>query len=126
MKKYELYRLEREKGLSYREIASKYGVSMQNIAQACAKSNPCHFRFWNDEQCIYPNVRNWLNENKISNAELVRRMGVRPHRNTLLVVRNFLNGKADVPKSKIDKLLSITGFTYEHFFVTEGQAGDGI
>ena len=66
MKKYELYRLEREKGLSYREIASKYGVSMQNIAQACAKSNPCHFRFWTDEQCIYPNVRNWLNENKIS------------------------------------------------------------
>lgn len=124
MKKYEIYREEREKGLTYKQIAEKYGVSKQNVAQCCGKYNPNRFRFWTAELCVYPNVRNWLNENKISKAELIRRMGVRFHSNTNAVVRGYLKGKTYPPKQTIDKLLSITGLTYEEFFKADGQAGE--
>ena len=60
--------------MTYQEIADKYGVSRQVVGQACGKANPCRFRFWKDTACIYPNVRNWLNDNKISKSELVRRL----------------------------------------------------
>ena len=124
MKKYELYREERAKGLTYKQIAEKYGVTKQNVAQCCGEHNPKHFRFWTDEMCVYPNVRNWLNKNKMTKAELLRRLGVKPHQQTHNVLRNYLLGITFPSKQKIDKLLSVTGLTYEQFFAKEGQAGD--
>ena len=124
MKKYEIYREEREKGLTYREIADKYGVTRQNVAQCCAKYNPKHFHIWTERMCIYPNVRKWLNENKISKSELVRRMGVRVHAGTNSVVSSYLRGEHYPPKQTIDKLLSVTGLTYEKFFKTDKRVGD--
>lgn len=45
MKKYELYRTERDKGLTYQQIADKYGVSKQNVAQACQGKQKKAFPF---------------------------------------------------------------------------------
>ena len=119
MKKYEIYREERAKGLTYQQIAEKYGVSKQNVAQSCGKHGPNHFRSWTAESCVYPNVRKWLNKSKMTKNELIRRLGAKPHVNTHRVVGNYLQGKSYPSKQTIDKLLSITGLTYEEFFKTD-------
>jgi transcriptional regulator with XRE-family HTH domain len=119
MGKYELYRQEREKGLTYREIAEKYGVSYQAVAQACGKSQPNRFRFWTKDMCIYPNVRKWLNENKITYRELQRRLGWETCSANYIYIGNWLRGENYPRKQIIDKLLSATGLTYEQFFDTK-------
>ena len=124
MKKYEIYREERAKGLTYKQIAEKYGVSKQNVAQCCCQDNAKHFRVWTAETCVYPNVRKWLNDNKITKAELIRRMGVRVHSNPVAVIGGYLRGYSYPPKQTIDKLLSVTGLTYEKFFKTDKREGD--
>ena len=119
MKKYELYRAEREKGLTYREIAEKYGVSYQAVAQVCGKSQPSRFRFWTKQSCIYPNVRKWLNENKITYRELFHRLGWETCGANYTYMGDWLRGINYPRKQIIDKFLSVTGLTYEQFFETE-------
>lgn len=119
MKKYDIYREERAKGLSYKEIADKYGVSKQNVAIACGKSQKWNFRYWTATGCIYPNVRKWLNENQITTRELIHRLGIDYHNTTCARIRSYLIGHCYPPKMIIDKFLSVTGLTYEEFFETE-------
>ena len=116
-----MYREERENGLTYREIARKYGVSHQRVAQACSKYNPNLFRFHKETSFAYPNLCKWLNDNKISVAELVRRMGLETCANNYLRVRSIFSGKTEPRKRTIDKLISITGMPYEVLFSEEGE-----
>ena len=118
MKKYEIYREEREKGLTYQEIADKYGVSRQNVASACIGTQKRNFRFWSSSTCIYPNVLNWLNENQITCGELIFKMGWRAHSATYSKLYSYLSGVCYPPKLTIDKFLSVTGLSYEQFFAT--------
>lgn len=112
----DLYRSEREKGKTYREIAEMYGVSFQAVACACGKQKDYQFRAWTKERCIYPNLRNWLNENKISCKEFVRRMGQVPSGGSDYSFRNYLSGEAYPQKRTIDKMLEVTGLTYEQLW----------
>ena len=121
MKRFELYRAEREKGLTYRQIAAKYGVSHQVIGQACGKTNPLRFRYWGEKACVYPNVRAWLNDNKVSKSELIRRMGLETCPNTMAAIGANLNGRTFPQKHKIDMLLAVTGLSYEEFFEREAE-----
>ena len=123
MKKYEVYRQERNKGLTFQEIADKYGVSRQCVAKACANYCPARFIPIDEYRCIYPNVRKWMNDNKVSVAELVRRLGLGGYSESQVRMRNYLDGYSDPPKKTIDKLLAITGLTYEEFFEREEDEG---
>ena len=116
MKKCEIYRQERANGLTYQEIADKYGVSKQRIGQVCAEYNPFYFRPWSETSCVYPNVRNWLNKNKITKAELIRRLGLTLHYTHYTRVGYYLRGEHYPSKKMIDALLDMTGLTYEKFF----------
>lgn len=89
--KYELYRSDRESGMTYREIAKKHGVSYQYVAQVLGKQGTPHFRY--NTSCVYPAIRSWLNENEVSGMELVRRMDLLPLPENYLRVRDILNGK---------------------------------
>jgi hypothetical protein len=120
--KKDLYMMEREKGLTYQQIADKYGVSKQNVAQLCSKHEPSRFQY--NRTCAYPALRKWLNDNKCSTSELVRRMNLVAAPENIARMQRVLCKRNELKKWEIDKLLEITGMTYEELFcqeVTYGQ-----
>lgn len=119
--KKDLYMAEEARGLSRRETAEKYGVSTQMVHQACGKHGPGHFRKITENGCVYPNLRNWMNENKVSYMELLRRMGIFPVTQNLNTHKLWLSGRADPRKETIDKMIAITGIPYEKLFTKESN-----
>lgn len=116
MTKRDVFLQERQSGLTCQEIANKYGVSKQYVSQLCSKHNPSYFHHWSSTACVYPNVRRWLNDNKITCAELLRRLNLSNHSANHIRFRGYLSGKCYPPKQTIDNLLAVTGLTYEQFW----------
>ena len=108
---------ERKNGLTYREIAEKYGVSQQTVSATCRRC-PNHFRAYKAEEVIYPNLRKWLNENKVTRQEFAYGIGVRG-RTPARVVTLWFRGQRYPQKKTIDKMLEFTGLTYEELFEEE-------
>ena len=124
MTRTELYKELRLQGLTYREIAQRCGVSKQAVQQVCAKSSITQFRRVTEKGCVYPVLREWMNRNYVSKAEMYRRLYGTPcvGRNSV-TISDRLAGRADWKKREIDRLLKITGMTYERLFM-EGEHGD--
>lgn len=115
----DIYRAEREKGLTYRQIAEKHGVSFQTVAQACSKSDASKFRAFTESDCVYPNLRKWLNDNKVSRCEFIKRVGLCANNSASTIFGNYFRGKHYPNKQTIDKMLRVTGLTYEELFYRE-------
>lgn len=116
MKKCEVYRKERENGLTYQEIADKYGVSRQMVAQACGKFQPARFRYVTETGCPFINIRNWMNFYKITRSELIRRLGLEVLPCNRDRVNSYLSGRINPPKWFIDKMIEVTGLQYSMLF----------
>ena len=112
----DLFRAERAKGKTYKEIAEMYGVSHQRVAQVCCRQKDHQFRPFTEERCIYVNLRNWLNENKISLSEFARRCSNTVNGPTLNRFGGILRGSNYPNKQTIDKILAVTGLTYEQLW----------
>lgn len=115
----DLYREEREKGLNYRQIAEKYGVSYQAVHNALAQHAPHLFKPLTEKQVVYPNLRRWMNENKVGKREFIRRMDLVVSGKTVQNLSSWLAGKTYPSKKNIDLMLKITGLTYEELFQEE-------
>lgn len=102
--------------MTYREIAAKHGVSYQNVAQACAKMRKDYFKPYSPEDVVYPKLRRWLNENRVSRAELLRRMQFGWGYSYQARVSLWFRGESFPQKETIDKILEVTGLTYEELF----------
>ena len=113
----------RAKGLKYKEIAEIMGVSFQCVANMCGKSNPSHFQIISDK-VVYPNLRKWLNENKVSMSEFIRRCGHVPYGQGHARYRSWMYGENDPSKRIIDRCLEVTGMKYEELFYREVKADD--
>ena len=107
----------REQGRTYEEIAKHFGVSRQRVFQIVGGTNPYHFVGVTDEQCVYPTIRKWMNDNKISRNEVTRMIygNILPNNYRRTMCR--LAGRTEIGKDFIDKILELTGFTYEEAFV---------
>ena len=119
---YAMYREERDKGLTYQQIADKYGVTKQNVGLACRRANPNKFRYHPESRVVFPNLRKWMNDNKISILELTSRMGLEVAHPNLDRVRRILRGEGDPRRTTISKLMEVTGMTYEVLFAEGGDA----
>jgi hypothetical protein len=107
---------DREAGMMYKQIAEKHGVSAQYVAFVCSKYSSNHFRHVSETGCIYPNWRRWVNENKISKNEMLRRMGQAVVARNSERLREVMKGEILPRKDYIDKLLTVTGMSYEMLF----------
>ena len=117
--KAELYRKHREAGETYAQIAKRYGVSSQAVAAACARGQSGRFRAWTKEQCIYPNLRQWLNENQIGMTGLLCRLDILPTDSARGRYESYLKGRTYPQKKNIDRMLQVTGMTYEQLWMED-------
>lgn len=111
-------RLMRDQGMKYREIAEKFGVSQQYVAIVCGKYSPHRFVPIGDK-CIYPNLRKWMNENKITRREFLRRMSYEGSSENYVRLGRIITGERDPSKTYIDNMIRVTGLTYEKLFAEE-------
>ena len=115
--------LDSESGMTCRAIAEKHGVSHQRVQSVVGKYSPAHFRYLTESGCIYPNLRRWMNSNKVSRAEFLRRMGLEAYPENKRRLNAVMTGNYDVRRSFVDRMLRVTGMTYEEMFCLEVQDG---
>lgn len=60
---------------------------------------------------VFPGIHRWLWKNNTSIRELSARMNV-----NVMTLHQWLHGNREIRKSAIDKLLRVTGMTYEEAF----------
>jgi hypothetical protein len=108
-------------GVRHAEIARIVGVSRQRVSQICGKYTPGHFCTITEKECVYPLWRKWMNDNKVSRTEMIRRMGCEPHPEYLSRLHNWMRGNCYPLKQSIDLLLAATGLTYEQLFYRGGE-----
>lgn len=65
---------------------------------------------------IWPNMEKWLRDNKITYVALSEMLGYKAAPSNYQRVRNQMLGIAELRKRDIDKLLRITGMSYEQLF----------
>ena len=109
-------------GKTYQEIGDMFGISKQRVFQMIGgSSSPKYFRHITADCCIFNGIRKYMNDNKVSCMEMTRRIhgdtGPRYYQYT----KSKLNGNTELTKKYIDKLLEITGLTYEVAFQLESE-----
>lgn len=101
-------------GVSLQEIADKFGVSKQYIQQTLPteqlRSRRRHFI----RKPIYPNLETWLFKRGISNKDFAAMIEV-----SISTTGRIVSGSQNMSKSTIDKILAVTGMTYEEAFAKE-------
>lgn len=110
--------LMRLNGASLQEIAEKFGTTKQNVALFLPGGH-CKVRSKTYEDCIYPNIAWWLYEHRISYSRFSIMCGCSNDR-----IYRGLNGKVELRKSTIDKILEVTGMNYETAFSMERQEAE--
>ena len=110
--KADIYLAERDNGMTYREIAEKYGVSCQCVHICCMNNGGVSKKEISPRGCIYPNLRKWLNEDKDRQNRFIQAMKDYP-------VREYMKGERQPKKNAIDLMLKVTGMTYEELFKEE-------
>ena len=114
--KQHMLKLHNEDNMTFAEIGRHYGVSKQRIHQMIGKSSVYHFKPIPPTSCVFKGIRDWMNENYISKAELCRRLYTDRSPSNYCRMRVHLLGKNDMRKYDVDRYLKVTGLTYEVAF----------
>lgn len=107
--KADLYLADRAKGMTYRQISEKYGVSYQSVHATCSSVDGTYKTVISSRGCIYPNLRSWLNKDRRRRDRFFQLMKG-------CAIREILKGTQMPKKNTIDKMLALTGMTYEELF----------
>lgn len=101
-------------GVSVEKIAENYGISRQRVYQLI-ETKRSYITTVNEKQCIYPSLRNWLNFSRINICGLTRMIYGDAQEHKITVVASALRG-GNCTKKTIDKILKVSGLTYEEAF----------
>ena len=115
-KKKEAMKLRVEENMTYAEIADQMGVSKAYVALLLKDSvKKPNFHRWAWDSTPYPVLTQWMNEHQMSKMQLATALGYAPSSNSQYIVyRRMKEGRLD--KKEIDKLIQITGISYENLF----------
>ena len=106
----------REQGNTYEVIAKMEGVSKQRVFQLIGGIDRTKVKPLTKKQCIYDGLRQYLNENHIGRSEFTRKIYGYNHPSCYACIIKWLQG-VEMTMSVINKILSITGLTYEQAFL---------
>jgi predicted transcriptional regulator len=94
-------------GATYKEVGEKFCLTHQRIQQMFPGVNRIGRRY----KCVYPNIKRWIDENHITQPVFAEMVGV-----CSATIHHYLSGKRELNKKTIDKILEVTGMTYEEAF----------
>lgn len=106
-------------GATYQEIADTFGVTRQCIEQGLTRKI---WRAPKKYECVFPTLKNWLLERRVSIPRFNEKAKVCKSDNTL---RRKLDGSFEFTMSEIKAILAFTGMTFEEAFWREEPASDG-
>ena len=110
----------RDNGKTYQEIADAFFLTRQRVYDLIGDpSFGKGFRGVSEEQCIFRNLREWMNKKRITVAGFARDVYGQSGTTYKSKMRNYLRGETGLKKEAIDKILSITKMTYEECFAEE-------
>lgn len=112
--KVEMFKM-RMNGVSFEEIGNKYGISKQRVQQLLQTT--IHKPRELSRKCVYPNLKKWCLEHDASFRQLALLAGITP---TTIYAK--LSGEVSFTQKQIDKILGVTGMTYEEAFAREENA----
>ncbi len=101
-------------GITYEEIGKKYDISKQAVYQIIHPVERA--RKIQAEQWAYPNVAAWAKERGLSAASISRMTGL-----SQVTVLRLLKGTTKRTLQVVNKMLDLTGMTYEEFFYQPKQ-----
>ena len=105
----------KKNGMTYQQIGDVFGLSRQRVFAIIGGTVKHLHRPITKEQCVYDGLRNWLNENKISRTYFCRMCNGIFHGGAYARFKYALMG-ANITKQTIDRILSVTGLSYEVAF----------
>lgn len=106
----------RKQGKTYQEIADYMGISKAYVAILLDKTvKTSNFHIWPIELSPYPVLTQWMNDNQITRQELAEKLGYSPSTGSYYIITKIMRTDK-FTKKEIDKLLEITGMTYEELF----------
>lgn len=107
---------DRKNGIPVRDIAKKYGVSDTYVYHVCTGEYGWYHRPLTEQDCVYPNLRDWFNQNGMSRGRFLRFLGYSYHSGNIHKLNNILKGVSYPRKDYIDNMMKVTGMTYEEMF----------
>lgn len=114
----EAYRMRLE-GKTFEEIGEHFGVSRQHIQQTLFFCKGPRGLDRSVKSCVYPNIARWMMENRIGISKFSERCGMNQ-----ATLRLVLSVRGNPRKGTIDKILRITGLSYEEAFYLPKQEGE--
>lgn len=109
--KAECYRL-RQEGYTLQWLGDRYGLTRERIRQIMeAHERKLAGLGERLSSCIYPEMRKWMIMHDENYTSLAEKCGVH-----MATMRNGLTGRTTIGKEVIDKVLAITGMSYEEAF----------
>ena len=112
----------RHDGMTLEEIGNVYGISrervrqiMEEVTHGYDRKMRCSYM----QKCIYPGIKKWLLDNRITASELNKKCGL-CEKPTLMY--NRIMGVTEFKISEIQKILAYTGMTFEEAFGGGEQA----
>lgn len=109
--KAECYRL-RQEGYTLQWLGDKYGLSRERIRQIIEKHEEKLAGLSNRlSSCIYPELKKWMIMQDETYTSLASKCEVH-----MMTLRNGLTGRTTICKDTIDRILVLTGLTYEEAF----------
>ena len=109
-----------KEGIPIAHIAREYGITRTKVYDIIAETGQKHFRPVMPGRCIYVNLRNWMNKNRVSRDELIRRMGLEVNDSTRNKVKNFVCGRVYPSTYEISLYMEASGLPYEELMETDG------
>lgn len=111
--KAQMYEMHLE-GYTLQEIANQFGISKQRVAQILPPMKQGYRAAQTEmlNKIVYPNIREWMRKNAVTMRMLVDLCGSEYP----TIYRMLHNEKYNARRCTIDKILSVTGMTYEEAF----------
>ena len=110
----------RLEGATYQEIADKYGITKQRVEGILKMREPSKKHSNKKyEKCIYKGLREWLQQNNYKLNDLQNLISKNKQSQAGNSLRMKLCGEREFRLSDINKIINLTGMTFEELFMQE-------